>query len=89
MRSLDAEIFSGCKALTSVSLGKIESIGSSAFAGTESLESIRVPATVTAMGATVFDDASGIREVVCEAEHKPAAWDVQWIYDLTLATFGK
>ena len=89
VKRLDTEIFSGCKALTSVNLGKVESIGDRAFAGTEALESIVIPSTVTTMGATVFDNASGIKEVVCEAEHKPAAWDVQWIYDITLATFGK
>ena len=89
MTSLAADAFSGCSALESITLPSgLTSIGDRAFSGTTALKEIRIPASVTEMGSDVIDETSGIRSVLCEAAREPLGWSIDWVYDISLATFG-
>ena len=48
---------------------------------------ISIPASVEYMGKGIFE-ASGITEVLCEAQAQPATWDAEWIHDKNLVRFG-
>lgn len=84
---IGAYAFAFCRMLESIDLPEtLTRIGSSAFYGT-ALKSIVIPESVEYMGKDVFA-ASGITEVLCEADAQPAAWETEWIHDKTLVTFG-
>lgn len=54
-------------------------IGSEAFRGCNSLESITIPDSVTAIGEYAFYKCTALT-IYCEAEEKPNGWDSKWNY---------
>jgi hypothetical protein len=64
MVSIGSNAFSGCSALTSVSIpAGVTTIGSDAFAGCSGLTSVTIPAGVTTIGSSTFSGCSGLTSV--------------------------
>ncbi len=62
--SIGSSAFSGCKGLTSVTIGNsVTSIGKSAFGSCTGLTSITIPDGVTSIGSSAFSDCKGLTSV--------------------------
>ena len=73
-----ANTFSGCTALTSVSLGNyVTTIGDGAFSGCTSLESIVIPLKIKTMGSNIFEGCENIT-INCKARMAAAGWNSDW-----------
>ena len=67
VKSIDAEAFKGCTALTSVTIpSSVESIGANAFSGCTGLTAVTVPSSVTSIGANAFSGCNALAKVVVE-----------------------
>ena len=65
---LDSSCFAGCSALSTISLpSKLRTIRSSVFYNC-AFETVRIPGTVTTIGATAFGDLSKLRTVVFDTQ---------------------
>lgn len=73
LTELAEAVFASCAHLESVSLGKsLEKVGDMAFYYNDSLTSVTLPSTVTAVGADVFTGCSRLVSLYCEALTPPA-----------------
>ena len=63
--SIGGSAFSGCTALTSVTIpNSVTSIGGSAFSGCTALTSVTIPNSVTSIGGSAFYGCSGLTSIV-------------------------
>ncbi len=78
--SIGSSAFSGCTALTSITIpDSVTSIGASAFYECTLLESIIIPESVTSIDYHAFGDYLSLT-IYCEATSKPSGWDSDWNY---------
>ena len=64
VKSISSEAFSGCSALTSVTIGNsVTSIGSYAFSGCSALTSVTIGNSVTSIGSYAFNGCSALTSV--------------------------
>jgi hypothetical protein len=85
--SIGQEAFSGCSALTSITIPEsVTSIEQEAFSGCSALTSITIPESVTSIGWGAFKDAK-LRNIVIKAKTPPSgnsAFSAQSYYHTTL-----
>ena len=70
MGSYNYPVFSGCTALSTVTIGEnVKNIPAKAFLGCTGLTSVVIPNSVTSIGVGAFEDCSGITSVEFNAEN--------------------
>ena len=73
--------FYGLDAMAEITIpSTITEIGGYAFYDCDALTEITIPATVQTMGDQVIYECDNLNIIYCEAETKPAGWDVNWNY---------
>lgn len=60
---IENDAFNGCSALESISIRKVTSIGSGAFANCTVLTGVELPRTLLTLGAYAFDNCPGLTEI--------------------------
>ena len=65
----------------------VTNIGSRAFSGGSSIDSVYIPAAVTTIGTRAFANCSALT-IYCEAESKPNGWDANWNPDNRPVVWG-
>ena len=66
----------------------VTKIGSRAFSGGSSIDSVYIPAAVTTIGANAFAGCSALT-IYCEAASQPSGWDAKWNPDKRPVVWGK
>lgn len=79
-RILD-DAFANCTNLNSVNMNNVTRIGDHAFYNCTNLYSFYIPASITYLGDSVFENWTKNQTINIEATSKPSEWSEYWAYD--------
>ncbi len=81
LQTIGTRAFYGCNKLGNnnlVNAAGLESIGQQAFYDCDGMTTVTIPASVTTIGSSVFQECSNLSVINCYAEKRPDGWDSYW-----------